>query len=316
MTKYIIRRVIGLVPAILLLLLLVVVMIEMIPGDIIDIMLEEKLGNDPESRIVLEHELGLDKPLPIRYINYVGGVLKGDFGNSLWTGTSVGSLIVGRAWATIEIGIISILVGSTIGVAIGAISALRQDSFLDYALRSTAILGISVPSFAIATGVVVFPALWWGVSPSLRYVGITEDPVAHLKIVILPALVLAIGLAATLMRLTRTTMLEVLRQDYIRTAHAKGLGQFPVILKHALKNALIPVVTLLGLQIAFLIGGSVIIESVFAIPGVGRLLISAIGNRDYPVVQGVVVIIGLFVMFTNLVIDVSYAWLDPRIRYS
>jgi peptide/nickel transport system permease protein len=299
----------------LLLLVLVVVMINLIPGDIIDLILEEKYSKDDEARQVLEHELGLDRALPVRYVEYAAGVFRGDFGQSLWTKQSVGSMILGRAGVTIEIGVIAILIGATVGIAIGTISAVRQDSTLDYALRSAAILGISVPSFAIATAIIVFPAIWWGVAPSLRYVSFSEDAIGHIKIIIAPALVLGLGLAATLMRLTRTTMLDVLRQDYIRTAHAKGIREAKVIVGHALKNALIPVITLLGLQIAFLIGGSVITESVFAIPGVGRLLLSAIANRDYPVVQGVVVIVGFFVMATNLAVDLSYAWLDPRIRY-
>jgi peptide/nickel transport system permease protein len=223
---------------------------------------------------------------------------------------------MGRLPATVEIGILSILIGSLVGIFVGAISAVKQDTPLDYALRSIATLGISVPNFAIATGVVVLPALWWGITPNLRYVRFTEAPWDHTKIILLPSFVLAIGLATSLMRISRTTMLEVMRQDYIRTARAKGIKESKVILSHAMKNAMIPVVTLLGLQIAFLLSGSVITETVFAIPGVGRLLVASIASRDYPVVQGIVVMIALFVMATNLVIDVSYAWMDPRIKFS
>ena len=291
-------------------------MVELIPGDIIDLILEEKFSQNDEARIVLEHELGLDRPLVVRYFAYVGGVVKGDLGHSLWTDQPVAGMIVQRALPTIEIGVLSILIGAAIGILIGTISAVRQDSFLDYGLRSVAILGLSVPNFALATAYVVFPAIWWGVAPNMRYVGFTEAPVEHLKIIIPPAIILGISLSATLMRLMRTTMLNELRQDYVRTAHSKGLLFRSVVIKHVLKNALIPVITLLGLQIAFLIGGSVITESVFAIPGVGRLLLSSIANRDYPVIQGIVVIIGMFVITTNLLIDLSYAWLDPRIRYS
>ncbi len=318
MTRYIVRRLVGLVPTALMLLLLVVVLVDLIPGDIIDLILEERFESGDaglEARRILEAKLGLDKPLPVRYAEYVGGVIRGDFGESLWTGEQVTTLIIGRALPTIEVGILAIALGASVGVLIGTISAVKQDSLIDYLLRSTAILGISVPSFAIATVVIVFPAIWWGISPTLRYVSLTEDPFTHFKIILVPAIVLGMRLAATLMRLTRTTMLEVLRQDYIRTAHSKGIRTYQVLVRHALKNALIPVITLLGLQIAFLIGGSVITESVFAIPGIGRLLLSSIADRDYPVVQGVVVIIGFFVMTTNLLIDLSYAWLDPRTRY-
>ncbi len=317
MAKYIMRRLVGLIPTLLLLLFLVVVLIDLIPGDIVDLMLAERTGsNDETARAALEEQLGLTQPLPIRYVEYTSRALRGDLGASLWTQRPVTELIAGRAWASIEIGLLSILLGSVSGVMIGAVSAVRQDGWLDYVLRSVSILGISVPTFAIATAVVVLPAIWWGTAPSLRYVGFSEAPWAHIKIIMLPAVVLAIGLSATVMRLTRTTMLEVLRQDYIRTAHAKGVAEQSVVFRHALKNAMIPVVTVLGLQVAFLIGGSVIVESVFAIPGVGRLLLSAISNRDYPIVQGVVLVIGVFVMVTNLLVDVSYAWLDPRIRYS
>lgn len=315
MLKYVTRRIAGLVPTLMMLLFLVVVMVELIPGDIIDLILEEKFEKNDEARLVLEQELGLDRPLPIRYLSYVGGVFTGDLGNSLWTDQPVSKLIVQRALPTLEIGILATVLGAILGVAIGTISAVRQDSILDYLLRSVAILGLSVPSFALATAFVVFPAIWWGVAPNLRYVGFTEAPVEHIKIIIPPALILGTRLSATLMRLMRTTMLNELRQDYVRTAHSKGLLSRTVIFRHVLKNALIPVITLLGLQVAFLIGGSVVVESVFAIPGVGRLLLNSIANRDYPVIQGVVVIIGFFVITTNLIIDLSYAWLDPRIRY-
>ncbi len=315
MAKYIGRRIVGLIPSVLLLLFIVVFMIELIPGDIIDLMLEEKSANNEENRAILSKELGLDKSLPVRYITYIGNAVRGDFGESLWTKRPVTEMIMGRLPATVEIGVLSILIGSVVGIFVGAVSAVKQDSALDYTLRSVSTLGISVPNFAIATAVVVLPALWWGITPNLRYVRFTEAPWDHMKIIILPSLVLALGLSTSLMRISRTTMLEVMRQDYIRTARAKGIKESKVIVSHAMKNAMIPVITLLGLQIAFLLSGSVITETVFAIPGVGRLLVASIASRDYPVVQGIVVMIALFVMFTNLVIDVSYAWLDPRIKF-
>ena len=197
---------------------------------------------------------------------------------------------------------------------LGVMSALRQDSWLDYLLRSLAIAGISVPNFAIATAMVIFPALLWGIAPRLNYIGFMESPFENLKILVLPGAILALGLSTSLMRLMRTTMLDVLRQDYVRTARAKGLTEARVVSHHAVRNAVIPVITLLGLQIAFLLGGSVIVETIFAIPGVGRLLVSSIAKRDYPIIQGIVVVIGLFVMFTNLLVDMSYGFLDPRIR--
>jgi peptide/nickel transport system permease protein len=314
--KYIGRRIVGLIPSVFLLLFIVVFMIELIPGDIIDLMLEEKSANSEENRAILQRELGLDKPLPVRYLTYIGNAVRGDFGESLWTKRPVTEMITGRLPATVEIGVLSIVLGSIVGIIVGTISAVKQDTPLDYTLRSIATLGISVPNFAIATAVVVLPALWWGVTPNLRYVRFTEAPWDHIKIILLPSVVLSIGLATSLMRISRTTMLEVMRQDYIRTARAKGIRESRVIISHAMKNAMIPVITLLGLQIAFLLSGSVITETVFAIPGVGRLLVASIASRDYPVVQGIVVMIALFVMATNLIIDISYAWIDPRIKFS
>lgn len=315
MGRYITRRIAGLIPTLLLLLFLVVFMIQLIPGDVIDLILEEKFAKNDEARAQLEMELGLDRPLPLRYLAYVGNVARGDLGESLWTKQPVASTIARRALPTLEVGALAITIGAFLGIFVGTISAVRQDTMLDYSLRSIAILGLSIPSFAIATAFVVFPAIWWGVAPNLRYVGITDAPISHLKIIIPPALILGTQLSATLMRLMRTTMLNELRQDYVRTANSKGLLFRSVVMRHVLKNALIPVITLLGLQVAFLIGGSVIVESVFAIPGVGRLLLSSIANRDYPLIQGIVVVIGFFVITSNLLIDLSYAWLDPRIRY-
>lgn len=313
MQKYVAKRVVGMVPTILILLFLAVVMVNFIPGDIVDLMMEEHASL--ETREALMAELGLDRPLPVRYVSYVGGLLTGDLGNSLWGGQPVGPELIRRVPVTIEIALLATVVGSVIGVMFGVVSALRQDSVIDYVVRSIAIAGIAMPNFAIATIVVVMPAIWWGVSPRLRYATWGEDPIGHFSIILIPSLVLSTNLAASLMRLTRTTMLEVLRQDYIRTARAKGLSAFRVTYRHALKNALIPVITLMGLQVAFLIGGSVIVESVFVIPGLGRYLITAISQRDYPVIQGIVVLIGVFVMLVNLTIDLSYAWFDPRIRY-
>ncbi|MCK9495628.1 MAG: ABC transporter permease [Dehalococcoidia bacterium] len=300
------------VPTVLILLFLAVIMINLIPGDAVDLMMEENAS--PERRAALEEQLGLGEPAPIRYVKYVAGMLRGDLGDSLWSREPVLPELLKRVPVTIEIALLATLIGTAVGILLGVISALRQDTFIDYAIRSVAIAGISLPNFAIATFVVVMPAIWWGISPTLRYVGFTEDPFTHFKIILVPALVLSLNLAASVMRLSRTTMLDVLRQDYIRTAQAKGLRSIQVTVGHALKNAMIPVITLTGLQVAYLIGGSVIVESVFVIPGLGRYLITAIDQRDYPVIQAIVVLLGMFVMLVNLLVDMSYAWFDPRIR--
>ncbi|MQC17355.1 MAG: ABC transporter permease [Chloroflexi bacterium] len=265
----------------------------------------------------MEAALGLDKSVVEAYIAYTAGAVRGDLGHSLWTNQPVTELLISRLPPTLAIAAVAIVVACLLSIPIGVISAVRRDKPIDYFLRSLAIAGISLPSFVIGTAVVIFPTLWFGVSlVSFRYIPITVDPIAHIKMIIPPGLVLGIGLTASVARLMRTMMLEVLMQDYIRTARAKGLRSSTVIMRHGLKNALIPVVTLLGLQFAFLIGGSVITESIFAIPGLGRLLIEGLRDRDYPIIQGVVVLIGAMVMLTNLIIDVSYAWLDPRVRLS
>lgn len=314
MLRYAAKRLVGMIPTVLILLFLVVIMIDFIPGDAVDLMMQE--GASDARRAALEEQLGLDEPAPVRYVKYVAGLLRGDLGDSLWNQQPVLPELLKRIPVTIEIALLATLIGTGVGVLFGVISALRQDTWVDYTLRSIAIAGISLPNFAIATFVVVMPAIWWGISPTLKYVGPLADPFTHFKIVLIPALVLSLNLAASVMRLSRTTMLDVLRQDYIRTAQAKGLRSSQVTVKHALKNAMIPVITLTGLQVAFLIGGSVIVESVFVIPGLGRYLITAIDQRDYPVVQAVVVLLGTFVMLVNLLVDMSYAWFDPRIRMS
>lgn len=316
MLKYLAGRIVGMLPAVFLLVFFVVVLIQLIPGNIIDLMLDQSSSPDIATREALTKELGLDKSLPLRYLDYMGHLVRGDFGRSLWTNKSVTEMIRLYAPPTIQLAIVSIVIGAFSGIVLGVVSAVTQDSWVDYVLRSLAIAGISIPNFAIATSVVIFPAILWGVAPNLNYVSITENPWENLKIIWLPGSILALGLSTSLMRLMRTTMLDVLRQDYIRTARAKGVSEFRIIARHAVRNAVIPVITLLGLQIAFLLGGSVIVETIFSIPGVGRLLVGAIGKRDYPIVQGIVVVIGLFVMVTNLVVDMSYSLLDPRIKMS
>jgi peptide/nickel transport system permease protein len=210
--------------------------------------------------------------------------------------------------------ILAIIVSLLISLPVGVISAVRQDSILDYTLRSLVILGLAIPSFVLATAFLILPAIWFHWTPPLQYKPLTVDPASNLGQMILPALILGVGLSSATIRLTRAMMLEVLRQDYIRTAWSKGLRERSVVLEHALKNALIPVVTLFGIQVAFLISGSVLMEQIFAIPGIGFVLLNAISQRDYPIVQGVTVVVGIGVMVINLAIDLSYGFLDPRVR--
>ena len=320
MRAYVIRRVLLLIPTFFLLTILVFLSVRFIPGDIIDVLvwrMEETMGGTIDiDRAELERRLGLDVPVHVQYGRWMGGILlRGDFGEALLRSESVGELIAGRLPTTIELGLVAIIVGVLIGVPIGIYSAVRQNTVGDYVGRSFAIFGLATPNFWLATIILVFPAIWWGWSPPLRLVRLSDDFVRHFAIFIVPGLILGTYLAASTMRMTRTMMLEVLRQDYIRTAWAKGLRERLVILRHVIRNALIPVVTLVGLQVPIIVGGSVIMEQMFAIPGLGRLMIDALFDRDYPIISGINLFFAVAVMVINLLVDVLYAYLDPRVHY-
>jgi len=314
---YILRRLLALIPTLVFASLIVFVTVRLIPGDVIDLMLSQndisagKLGRDQ-----LVAALGLDRPMPEQYLRWVGAILfEGDLGRSLWQGTPIAELLLARLPVTFELGALALIVALTVALPIGIYSAIRQDGVGDYVARSFSILLLAVPSFWMGTMVMVFPSIWWGWSPEVNFVAFRDDPLQNLTQMIVPAVVLGTALSAVTMRMTRTMMLEVLRQDYIRTAWAKGLDERLVVIRHALRNALIPVVTLIGLQAPILIGGAVIIEQIFVIPGMGLLLLDAVNQRDYPVITGVFLVVGVAVMLINLVVDLSYGLLDPRVRH-
>jgi peptide/nickel transport system permease protein len=316
MKSYVLRRLLALIPTLILASIIVFVTVRLIPGDIIELMLSQNdLSADAKSREQVVAALGLDKPMWQQYLTWISGiVLHGDLGKSLWQGTPVTEQLLARMPVTFELGAIALLVGLIIALPIGIYSAIRQDTAGDYIARSFSILLLAVPSFWLGTMVVVFPSIWWGWSPSVDYIPFSKDPVENVKNLLLPGVVLGAALSAITMRMTRTMMLEVLRQDYIRTAWAKGLTEKLVIVRHALRNALIPVVTLVGLQAPLLIGGAVIIEQIFIIPGMGLLLLEAVQKRDYPIVTGVFLAVGVAVMLINLVVDLTYGLLDPKVR--
>jgi peptide/nickel transport system permease protein len=316
MQAYVVRRLLALVPTLFFASVIVFATVRMIPGDIIDLMLSQNdISAGKLSRDQLVSALGLDRPMWEQYLRWVGGVLRGDFGNSLWQNAPVGEFLAQRLPVTFELGLLAMIVALIVALPIGVYSAIRQDTAGDYFARSVSFLMLAVPAFWTGTMVMVLPSIWWGWSPEVKYVAFTEDPLQNLKQMIIPAVILGTALSAITMRLTRTQMLEVLRQDYIRTAWAKGLNSRTVIVRHALRNALIPVVTLVGLQAPLLIGGAVIVEQIFVIPGMGLLLLDAVTQRDYPIITGVFLIVGVAVMFINLVVDLSYGLLDPRVRY-
>jgi peptide/nickel transport system permease protein len=310
---YILQRLVVAIPSLLIASLIVFVLPRLIPGDVVQLMLEEKAyGKDLDE---LRAKLGLDRPIPVQYVQWMGRIARGDLGESLWTRRPVLGELGRRLPVTLVLGGMSIVVAILIGIPIGILAAVRPDGALDFLARSGAILGLSIPAFVMAIVVILLPAIWWGWTPMGRFVELSRDPVGYVLQFLLPALILGIASAAGIMRLTRGMLLEVLRQDYVRTAWAKGLRERVVVLKHSLKNAVIPVVTVLGLQVAQIAGGAVIIETIFGLPGMGQFLVDAILQRDYPVIQGINLLVVTMIVATNLLVDLCYALLDPRIRY-
>ena len=313
MRHYVLRRLVIAIPSLVIASLIVFTLPRLIPGDVVQLMLEEKAyGKDLED---LRAKLGLDRPIPVQYMVWVRQLAEGDLGESLWTHQPVLGELARRMPVTLMLGLMALMVAVVIGVPIGILSAVRQDGALDFFARSAAILGLSVPGFVQAIVVILLPAIWWGWTPRSGFTEFAQGPANYLLQLVLPAIILGTASAAAIMRLTRGMLLEVLRQDYVRTAWAKGLRERVVVLKHSLKNAIIPVVTVLGLQIAQIAGGSVIIETIFGLPGMGQFLVEAITQRDYPVIQGINLLIVMIIVASNLLVDLCYAMIDPRIRY-
>ena len=314
MRQYVLRRLALAVPTLILVSVIVFAIMRLMPGDVVIRMVE---GHAYAPTVdALRKELGLDRPAWLQYAEWVGGiVLRGDFGNSYWTRQPIWDEFMARFPVTLELAALTILSSVIIGILVGIVSAVRQDSVSDYVGRTLAILALSVPYFGLAVLVVVLPSIWFKWTPVYTYVPFTTDPLQNLKIMLVPALVFGVTRAGPIMRIMRSALLEVLRQDYIRTAWSKGLPERAIVLRHALKNAMIPVVSLVGLQTPLYIGGSVIIEAIFRLPGVGLFFFEALTRLDYPVVQSVNLIVAAMVVGLNLVIDLSYAFLDPRIRY-
>jgi peptide/nickel transport system permease protein len=313
MREYFLKRVLLMVPTLFLVTLFVFLLMHLRSGDVVIQMLEGYAY--AETVEALRHELGLDKPLYEQYLTWMGGVLQGDLGRSLWTKESILLELARRFPVTLELTLLTIIISVTFGIGVGILSAIRQESWIDYIGRVVAIMALAMPVFWLAILVVVIPAIYWRWTPLWTYVTLTADPLENLKIMIFPALVFGLSRAGPIMRIMRSSMLEVQRQDYIRTAWAKGLRERTVVFKHAIKNALIPVVSIIGLQIHFYLGGSVIIETIFRLPGMGSFFVEALIRLDYPVVQSVNLIGATFGLLLNLMVDFSYAYLDPRIRY-
>ncbi len=315
MQAYIIRRLLALIPTLFVASLIVFVSMRLIPGDVIDQMLAQNDVATSADRALVEEALGLDQPMYIQYFRWVGGIMRGDLGNSLWHNTPVTTQLAETLPITFQLGLLALVVALTVAVPIGIYSAMRQDTAGDYIARSFSLLMLSIPSFWLGTLVMVFPSVWWRWSPPLEYTPFFQDPIQNLSHMLLPAVLLGLALSAVTMRMTRTMMLEVMRQDYIRTARAKGLAENLVIARHALRNGLIPVITLIGLQAPLLIGGAVILEQIFVVPGMGLLLLEAVFARDYPVISGIFLVTGVAILMINLLVDLTYGFLDPKVRY-
>lgn len=314
-SRYLLRRLVLLVPTLIGVSVVVFVLVRLLPGDAVSLQLQDAKTSAADEA-ALRSQLGLDKPIYLQYVDWVSTLLRGDLGHSFRSRQPIVQELANRVPVTAELGVVALILGAILATSIGVISAVKQDSWLDYAARSTAIGLLAIPGFWLGTLVVTLPSVWWHWTPPLRYVRLSEDPLKNLTIIILPALILGLGLSGGLMRLIRTQMLEVLRQDFIRTASAKGLAEHAVVVRHALKNAFIPALTVLGLQVGLLVSGTVVLESIFVLPGMGRYLLEAVQGRDYPAIQALNLLFATVIVVTNLVVDLLYAWLDPRVRYT
>ena len=326
MQAYIIRRLLLIIPTIFIASLIIFLLLRFIPGDIVSQMAAQHKGLLTEAdEAAIARRLGLDVPIPVQYARWLGvvrdqhgsfsGLFQGSLGLSLWSRRPVTEIILNRVPVTFELAVLSVVMAVLIAVPIGTYSAIRQNKLGDYLARSFGILAIAVPNFWLGTLVVVYLSIWGGWSPPLEYVSFTDDPLGNLEMLIIPSLVLGMAMSGMIMRMMRTMMLEVLRQDYVRTAWSKGLRERVVILRHALPNALIPVVTVVGSLLPWVIGGAIITEAIFNLPGLGTLMLHAINDRDYTVISGATMFIAAIIVLGNLVVDLTYGFLDPRIRY-
>ncbi len=312
---YVLKRVLSLLPTLVGVTILVFLMIRLIPGTVVDQMIGTEARASEETKAAMRAYFGLDQPLHVQYGRWIGGLVQGDLGTSWRNGLSVRQLIVDRLGVTLELAAGALLISLLIGIPLGILSAIKEDTALDHVARLVSLFSLSIPIFWQAAMLILALSLWFNWVPPVEYASLTRDPVANLKQMILPMLVLGTVVAAQVMRMTRASLLEAMRQDFIRTARAKGLADSVVVNRHALKNALIPIITVIGVQVGYLLGGAVVTEQVFTLPGVGWLVLNAVYERDYPLVQGTILFIAALFMLSNLLVDLLYAYLDPRIRY-
>jgi len=314
MVQYIVRRLALLVPVLLGVSLVVFTLVRLIPGDATMLAIGVDQRITPEQRELVRKSYGLDQPQPIQYLRWMEHVLQGDLGTSLRSRRSVNEELRLRLPVTVELTLLAALLGTIPAMAVGVVAAVRRNSALDYAATIGTLIGVSVPNFLLATLLVLVFSIWLRWLPPIGYVELAKDPSANLRTMILPAFSLSLPLAAVLMRNTRSAVLEVLSQEHVRVARAKGLTERRVLGRHVILNASLPILTVVGIQVAGLLGGTVIIETIFALPGIGRYIYEAIANRDYPVVQGVTIVVAAIFVVVSMTVDILYAVLDPRLR--
>ena len=315
MRGYVVARILSIVPALLGVSVAVFLLVRLIPGTVVDQMVGTEGAYSEESMRALRSFFGLDQPIYMQYLRWLGSLLRGDLGVSWRTGLPVFQMIVSRLLVTVELTLGAMVVALAVGVPLGMLSARRENTALDHVVRVASLFSLSIPVFWQATMLILAVSLWLNWAPAVDFVSPWTDPLRNLAIIALPSVALGTAVAAVFMRMTRSSLLEVMRQDYIRTARAKGLPEGGVLWGHALKNSLIPLITVAGVQVGYLLGGAVVTEEVFTLPGVGRLLLWAVFQRDYPLVQGTILVISGLFLVSNLVVDLVYAYLDPRIRY-
>ena len=315
MGKYIVKRLLLLIPTTLLVCVIVFGLLRMLPGDAVDALQYQlqSQGSYDVTREEVEAMLGMDKPAVVQFFYWLGDAVRGDLGDCLFQSETVAAAIGRQLPASLELGILTLILTNLISIPLGLFCAARQNSGGDVLIRVLSLVLMSVPVFWLATLVLIYPAIYFGYAPPTQYVSFFKDPLQNLQMFMIPALLGAMPQAGMQLRTIRTVTLDVMRTDYVRTAWAKGTPERRVMFRHAFRNGLIPVVTVIGNSVAGLIGGSVILENIFGIPGIGQQVISAIGSRDYPLVQGCVLVFALFTMLVNLLVDISYKWIDPRV---
>ncbi len=315
MAKYTIKRILLLIPTLLVVCIIVFALLRIVPGSALDqIIYKYSTAGIEVDREAVAAKLGMDKPAIQQFFIWVANLCRGDMGDSLFQSESVWSIISRQLPVTLELGILTLILTNVISIPLGLFCAARQDAISDQVIRVISVILMSLPVFWIGTLVLIYPAKWWGFAPATKYVPFLQNPIQNLSMFIIPSLLGAMTQAGAQIRMVRTMTLEVMRQDYIRTAWAKGVGERRVLFRHAFRNSMIPIITIIGSSVAGLVGGSVILENMFSLPGIGAQMVTALNNRDYPLVQGCVLIFSIFVMIVNLIVDLTYKLIDPRVE--